>query len=884
MQRIALLTLFFLNVFFPAFPADTSDIHPKVLILHSYHKADWTDNILDGIHAVMSERTHVDLYIEYMDTKEFNHPEYLNSLRDTLKEKYKHISFDAVITSDDTAWLFAMEYEDVLFNGAPIVFCGVNNFDPELIRGRKVTGVIEKGDFKPTLDYIFKALPACKQLLVICDRTRTGQINKQNLLEVLSGSFPDIQTVFLEDISYGGLKERLIRARPGKEAAFFISFWQDNTGRAVFPEDLAAAFRESQVPVFGRSEWMINRGMTGGKCVSGFNQGMVAARLAKQIIDSQGKTIPPVILDSPNQFMFDCLELKKHSLSLRQLPEDALLFNKPPSFSDIYHDYKIFIWISTALLLLLVISVIFLIIDTMKRRLMEKALRRSQKNLQVTLQSIGDAVITTDNNSLITNMNAVAENLTGWKLIDAAGKLLDEVLNIIDSNTRKKVPSPYTQVMKSGRIMALPRHTVLISRDGRHHMIADSGAPIRDEKNNVLGVVLVFRDITEEFYRQQERAHSQRMDSIGRLAGGIAHDFNNMLSGIFGSVELLKLKLLNADEEILQLLSIISKSCQQAAELTRKLLTFSRKGLEGAGNRDLHKLINDSMDILSRTLDRKIELIKELHADDHIIFCDGPQIQNAILNLGLNARDAMPKGGRITIETSSAVIGRHDDTKQPELKPGKYIVLKISDTGTGIHPQDIGKVFEPFFTTKETGKGTGLGLSTVYNTVKEHNGKITVMNLEEGGTAFQIFLPVVDAPEDTINTEKATKRFKGKGTVLLIDDEDNIRQTTSKLLETMGFEVILAENGKQGVEKYNEHINDIVLVITDVIMPVMNGTDCLLAIKAINPDARVILSSGYVGHVDTEKMSSTHASGFLRKPYFRQQLENVLTAVMGEGS
>ena len=786
-----------------------------------------------------------------------------------------------VITSDDTAWLFAMAHDGELFNGAPIAFCGVNNFDPELIEGRKITGVIEKGDFKPTLDYVVKALPGYRRLFVICDRTKTGQINKINLLDVLSSDYPDIMPVVLEDISFEDLEATLLQGIPGKEAAFFISFWQDNTGRLISPEELSPVFRKSAIPVFGRSEWMINRGLTGGKCVSGFNQGKVAAELATQILDSHGNTIPPVILDSPNQFMFDYLELKKHNLSYRRLPKGSLLFNRPHSFSDIYQTYKVFIWITTALLALLVISVVFLIIDTMKRRFTEKALRRSQRNLQVTLQSIGDAVITTDDNGLVTNMNAIAENLTGWKLADAAGKLLDEVLNIIDSVTREKVPSPYTGVMESGKIMVLPRHTVLISRDGRQYRIADSGAPIRDEKHAVLGVVLVFRDITEEYYRQKEWAHSQRMDSIGRLAGGIAHDFNNMLSGIVGSVDLLKHTLSDADKGTLHLLSIMSNSCLQASELTGKLLNFARKGLEGAENHDLHRLINDSLDILSRTLDRKFELVKKLNADEHVVFCDGPQIQNAILNLGLNARDAMPNGGRITIETYSAVIGEQAGSMHPELKPGKYIVLNISDTGTGIKPQDISKIFDPFFTTKAAGKGTGLGLSAVYNTVKEHNGNITVMNREGGGTAFHIFLPLVDGPEDELKTEKATKNFLGKGRILLIDDEANIRQTTSKLLEIMGFDVILAGNGEDGVKKYQEHIDDIVLVITDVIMPVMNGMDCLLTIKSINPEAVVILSSGYLGDVTIEKMSSTHADGFLKKPYSRQQLEDILADVIG---
>lgn len=863
--------------------ADDSS-NQKVLVLHSYHKADWTDNILDGISSIMDKREHLDLYVEYMDTKEFNHPEYLKLYHETLREKYKSVDFDVVITSDDTAWLFALKHDDDLFKNAPIVFCGVNRFNPELIKGRKVTGVIEEGDFKPTLDFVFRALPKCKRLYVICDKTKTAQINKSNLLNVLKKSFSNIKPILLEDVSYDELSEKLQHGVIGEDAAFFISFWQDNTGKLVTPAELSLVFRKGNMPIFGRSEWMINRGMTGGKCVSGFNQGQVAANLAVKILDSGGQTIPSVILDSPNQFMFDYLELVKYRLLRTPLPENSIIINKPYSITQIYLEYKVFIWILIGLLLLLLISVIILFFDTIKRRMTEKALRQSQKNLQVTLQSIGDAVITTDHLGRITNMNPIAENLTGWNISEANGKNLDKVFKIINSNTKEPVASPYTKVMESGQIVGLENHTMLISREGENYQIADSGAPIRDENSNLLGVVLVFRDVTEDYARQRELAHSQRMDSIGRLAGGVAHDFNNMLSGIVGSVDLLEHNLADADEETKDLLSIINESCEKATELTRRLLTFSRKGLERAGNRDLHKIINDALDILSRTVDRRIEITRKLKAAEHIIYCDSSQIQNAVLNLGLNSRDAMPDGGCITVETAVVEMKKDDTSQFPEIEPGKYIKLIIADTGTGIPQQTIGKIFEPFFTTKDVGKGTGLGLSAVYSTVKEHQGAIRVRNLEEKGkgTEFQIMLPLVDEPEEEIKAISSGASFKSEGCVLLIDDEDNIRYTTSKLLKNMGFEVIVAENGQEGLELFKKNKDKIVLVISDVIMPVMSGTDCLMEIRKIDTKVKVILSSGYIGDVDIDKISSTYSNGFLKKPYFRQELEEMLRLVIGE--
>jgi len=386
-------------------------------------------------------------------------------------------------------------------------------------------------------------------------------------------------------------------------------------------------------------------------------------------------------------------------------------------------------------------------------------------------------------------------------------------------------------------------------------------------------VLAAVRDISERKAAEQELNQFQKMESVGQLAGGIAHDFNNLLSGILGSAELLSLQ--TRSDEDRELAEMIINTTQRAAELTGRLLAFSRKGVIVAGPVDLHEVVLDVVTILQHSIDKRIALVHELEAEPHVVTGDRSQLQNAIMNLALNARDAMADGGTLTIATRNIELDEaRCSTSLFELQPGAHLVLTVADTGVGIDSETRDHIFEPFFTTKDVGKGTGLGLATVYGTIKEHHGSITVASRQGLGTTFTLILPA-DSTDD-LEAQAPLTVHTGTGCILLVDDEETVRLTAARSLRSLGYEVILARDGSEGVAMFTRRYNEIDLVILDMIMPKMSGRQAFLAMREVDPAARILIASGYSHHESMTAMLNDGVQGFLRKPYRRADLSSVV--------
>lgn len=500
--------------------------------------------------------------------------------------------------------------------------------------------------------------------------------------------------------------------------------------------------------------------------------------------------------------------------------------------------------------------------------------RKLAEYLRVTLDSIGDAVITTDLDGKIVNMNPVAEKLTEYKTDIARNKPLPEVFNIINGETREKVENPAEEVLKYGNKVGLANHTILISKSGKEYQIADSAAPIKKPNGEIIGVVLVFRDITEEYKLQKQLQHSQKMDAIGQLAGGIAHDFNNIIGGIIGAAEVLQYQL-KSDENSKKYVSMIMNSAERAAELASKLLAFSRRQKAGSTPVDIHHVIKEVVDILKTTIDKRIEIIIDLHAESAWVIGDPSQLQNVFLNLGINSSHALPDGGTIHIRTRNISLSQtYCNTSSFDIKAGSYIEIEVEDNGTGIAKEHLPHIFEPFFTTKEQGKGTGLGLSAVYGTVQQHKGAINVYSEVGKGTCFHIYFPVTeDHPSTPVIVEKPVL---GEGTILLVDDEVVIRTTGKALLKEYGYTVYLAENGENALEIFKSKKDEIDLVILDMIMPKMNGRQCFYQLKKIKPDIKIIITSGFTKSGDLADLEKNGLFGFIRKPFRGAELSKIV--------
>jgi len=418
------------------------------------------------------------------------------------------------------------------------------------------------------------------------------------------------------------------------------------------------------------------------------------------------------------------------------------------------------------------------------------------------------------------------------------------------------------------------------------------GVPLRDDTGAAVGVIVLLsaRPLSEatvarvlplldvfspraaaELMRlrvERDLRHVQRLDAIGQLAGGIAHDFNNMLGGILGYADLLSMQI-DPGSEALEYAEGIARAAERAGALTAQLLAFSRKGILSVTSFDVHAEIRAACNLLEHTLDRRISVETSLEAEHSTIRGDAAQIQSAILNLGINARDAMPEGGRLRVRTSDLRIV---DGQPPVrgLVDGDYIMIDVVDTGVGIAPELVDRIFDPYFTTKGVGKGTGLGLAAVYGTVREHRGQIMVRSRQGAGTTFTLYLPAAEAAASN-GAAAADSDIAGR-TVLIIDDEDLVRGVIRTMLVKAGCRVLEAGDGAAGVAVFAARHPRIDAVILDMAMPVMGGAECFRRLREIRPDARIIVASGFADGAVIDETSTPDRAGLLHKPFRRKEL------------
>jgi len=502
----------------------------------------------------------------------------------------------------------------------------------------------------------------------------------------------------------------------------------------------------------------------------------------------------------------------------------------------------------------------------------DEALQHSEETLAVTLDSIADGVISTDLCGHIIRMNRVAQQLTGRSILEATGFHLQEIFTIVDRESEVKLTWPFDSVIKTRSVVQLAPNTSLISHDGSHYQIEASAAPIKTaDGKKTSGIVIVFRDVTEKNKLTIEFQQANKLETIGRLAGGIAHDFNNMLAGIVGYSEML-LSELYQDPRLQGYSLSILETAQRAAKLTSQLLAFSRKGKMVSIPVDVHSRITSVLDLLRSTTDRRISITTRFKATSVTVMGDPTLLESALLNLTVNAKDATPVGGLITIETENVHLNKSFIIENVlSISPGEYIEIKISDTGSGMSDEVKSHLFEPFFTTKGVGRGTGLGLASVYGTIKEHLGAIKVQSDLKHGTTFNLYLPLSNRTVEKIDTEELYKA-KGSGCILLVDDEQIVRETTSAMLKTLGYEVLIANNGKEALEIYKKEFSKIRLVILDVVMTQLSGPDTFFALKNINNDVRVIFCSGYTFDNGAHELLDNGVFGFIQKPFRRNDL------------
>jgi PAS domain S-box-containing protein len=509
----------------------------------------------------------------------------------------------------------------------------------------------------------------------------------------------------------------------------------------------------------------------------------------------------------------------------------------------------------------------------------EAALAAEKERLAVTLRSIGDGVIATNQEGQVVILNHVAEQLTGWTQAEAMGHSIRDIFNIINEITREPCEDPVAKVLQTGLVIGLANHTVLISRDGVERAIEDSGAPIHDRESRTIGTVLVFRDVTDKRREEAEYIRIEKLESIGLLAGGIAHDFNNILTALLGNISLLRAQCTNLQREDAHLLEEMEKASLRAKDLTHQLLTFAKGGAPVKEVRSIAVIIRESATFALRG--SPVGCTFHLASDLWMAEVDSSQFSQVIQNLVINAQQAMPAGGNIRIVAGNVLLAKGN---VPPLPAGPYVRIDVVDTGIGIPEKHMNHIFDPYFTTKQ--KGSGLGLTTTFSIIKKHDGHITVASTVGQGTTFSVFLPALPSSH-TVAAEHPEMRAAVQigARILIVDDEESILLVGARMLRSFGCEVSTAEDAETALRIFSEamhagHPYD--LAILDLTLPGgMGGQDLVHRLQAIDPALRAVVSSGYSTSPVMARFADYGFVGVITKPYRIGELKRLLQELLG---
>lgn len=493
--------------------------------------------------------------------------------------------------------------------------------------------------------------------------------------------------------------------------------------------------------------------------------------------------------------------------------------------------------------------------DVTKDKRIEHELRKSESLFQTMLRLIPDMISIHD-----PSFNIIYSNWNGFAAVPSEKRILNKKCHQIYRGLESPCPDcqakqvlqtlePYHNEVELPEGLWIELHVIpILGTDGRCELIVEW-----------------VRDITNRKKAEDHIRQSEKMKSIGQLAGGVAHDFNNQLTGIMGYADMLRARL--EDPNLKRYTENILVASRRSRDLTQKLLAFARKGQYEFHPVDIHDIIHEVVEILNHSVDKKIQIKQVLEANPSMTQGDPSQLQNALLNLAINASDAMPDGGELIFQTTVVNSESRPEPTSAQIRSGSCLRLCVTDTGTGIPKKNLDHIFEPFFTTKEVGKGTGMGLASVYGTISQHGGSIHVYSEVGHGTTFRIYLPLESNPTFQAKRKTDVIAAPGSGTILVVDDEELMRELGVDMLTSLGYTIKTADNGAAAIELYRKHWRQIDIVILDMIMPKMDGTEAYRAIKTINPDVKVLLASGYSINGEAQSLLAEGVQGFIQKPF-----------------
>ena len=508
--------------------------------------------------------------------------------------------------------------------------------------------------------------------------------------------------------------------------------------------------------------------------------------------------------------------------------------------------------------------------DITERKLAEERIRQ-QASL---LDKARDAILVCDLSHRILYWNKGAERIYGWHSEEVLGR---EVCDVICGGDDTQLQRAQKALSEADEWNADARH---ITKNGKPLIVESRWTLVRNEQNQPDYNLILNTDITEQKKIEEQLLRAQRMESIGTLAGGIAHDLNNVLSPILMAIDMLQINA--SDSETERWLELVRENAERGASMIKQVLSFAR-GVEGEHvSVQVKHLIKDLIKVLRETLPKSIAVNYDIEPELFVISADPTQIHQVLMNLCINSRDSMPTGGTLTINANNIMLDENYARMNIEAKPGRYVLINVKDSGTGMTKEIQQRIFDPFFTTKEIGKGTGLGLSTALTIVKSHGGFINVYSEPGKGTQFSIYLPA--AEQNAASAKESEKELPypvGSGElVLVVDDEENIRHITTATLQKFGYQTLTASDGTEALAIFARRGDEIALVLTDMAMPFMDGAATIRALRRLDPALPIIAASGLTTPEQSSEISSENVSAFLSKPYTAEKLLTTIAEVL----